>query len=322
VVNKLAKNNDESKAIPKKRKHKRKKSISKNQKKQFVDEELLRTLEAHGFKRKSLVAQHVNSTKAIQKKKVVKKPAIKEEPKVEVYKKPEIEIETEMPQESEKKPLQEEQKPWYEFQRKPTFFERLSLLFKRKPKPEKIEPEPEIEEQKFEEPQPEVKEIMTEVKGETPKEIEQVEIKQEIKPEPEKIIEKPVEVQEVKEEVQRFPVTKEQENGISDEEIKKMTKFKEKKPSFFSRLMNRKKGEIDDLEPITIISGPDESVTYHENLDNLHIDNADQKKVSTVLKEEIMPKSQNKSENSSSSDSSSTDILFGDKRKKVPESAR
>lgn len=321
-------------------------------KSKFVDQELLETLKAHGFKsEKSKQAPAGPKNNSNSKKVVIKKSAMKgmknvfSEPvaqkaprkrrkKKAVSAKPKRIKEIKL---SELQPAPVEEK-------KPGFFDKFKSMFKRSEKiPEsvpEIKEEPVILKPKTEVTEEIVPEITPIEKAKEEKEI--TEIKEAVAEEPKIEIEE--KIKEEKEEVETFPVPKEeQERKI---EIKEEP-AKEKKKGFFDKIKDAVglgKSEAEELEPIQIIS-PSDELRYQQNAnpvfdelafdknekDHPHNEPVAKKSVTQVLKQEIMPsrkqdqqpevedKQNENRQNGLDENTSGMDILFSEKKKKPEE---
>ena len=313
------------------KKNKKKKSLTKTQEKRFFDEEILRNLEANGFKRKiksyNVFNRDIDGKKIKHRKKSKKKKKIEKivqlnnipvenvipQQNVEMQKKPSFldkivpffkgkeKINKEViPETKEETPVENViPQQNVEMQKKPSFLDKIVPFFKGK---EKINKEviPETKEEIAN--KQEIKEIVTEVNG------ERTEGK-----------EKPIQEQKQSEVLSDFEEkdsTTEVEQTPSPEiKIEPIEEIEQKKEGFFTKLerkMGIKKAELNDLEPIKIIT-PAEELKEIQNVSSVHVDNVEEQSISNILKQKINPQSQKKQE--SNTEKSSLDILYHDKKK-------
>ena len=314
-VNKFVKENRNS---PKKKRRKSKSSIKNSStKKQFVDEELLQTLEQKGFKRKTQPqiqeAQQRSSSIRKRRRKTARKTG-KTSKKI-----------IELPNLKDKK-IQLEFKPEEAKSEKKSLFSGIFNLFKKKSQPyQKVLKA----EDKKEEIKP-IEKINLETKNEVKPEVKD-EIKEEIKAEE---IEKTIISVENKEESEIFPVPEVDQKGLSQSEViaaAKKLEEKNKKVGFFVKLKEKLKKKVkspEELESITIIPQKDSLNEMHSTSTSYQSPN-EGVNIAQTLKQEIMPKRQDnqekiKEENSPEkttgdkpAEQSSIDILFSDKKKKI-----
>ena len=310
---------NKNRSVKAKRKRKISKPVRKKEKKRFVDEDLLKTLESHGFQRKPKIPKvipKIQKVQPVQKIKEIQKPKapfVAPSPPSKS-----INPELSKAEEEYRKKIKEGME-----EKKPGIFSKISSIFKRKENPVEIEQKP-IEQQ------PEVQQIITEVKGETPAEVKEVKVENIEKVEPVQEVQQPVqEVKEVKEEknemesmkkedIAAFPVTQEQQKGADLPEEKP----EKKKKGLFARFKDKiglGESEAEELEPITVISSPEENrYNSHSNPVFEGTQNKEKKTISQVLKHEIMsPQKEAPVSPEKAREYSGISMLFSEKKKKI-----